>query len=183
VIEPSVIEEQEGIFPGAAVWPKLNDTEPKLVGNYQAPVKEIERITAKSVTEPMPGVYIYDLQQEIAGVPVLKFHEKRGTRVVIRYGEMLYPPLERYGELAGCMLQANLREASNTDIYICSGEEEEIYQIFGSMEADVSNNIISNESPVGQALLGHSVGDEISVEVPGGIAHFTILEISKADEH
>ncbi len=128
VIEPSVIEEQEGIFPGAAVWPKLNDTEPKLVGNYQAPVKEIERITAKSVTEPMPGVYIYDLQQEIAGVPVLKFHEKRGTRVVIRYGEMLYPPLERYGELAGCMLQANLREASNTDIYICSGEEEEIYQ-------------------------------------------------------
>lgn len=62
-------------------------------------------------------------------------------------------------------------------------EEEEIYQIFGSMEADVSNNIISNESPVGQALLGHSVGDEISVEVPGGIAHFTILEISKADEH
>lgn len=61
-------------------------------------------------------------------------------------------------------------------------EEEEIYQIFGSMEADVSNNIISNESPVGQALLGHSVGDEISVEVPGGIAHFTILEISKADE-
>jgi len=62
-------------------------------------------------------------------------------------------------------------------------EEEEIYQIFGSMEADVSNNIISNESPVGQALLGHSVGDEISVEVPGGTAHFTILEISKADEH
>ena len=61
-------------------------------------------------------------------------------------------------------------------------DEEEIYQIFGSMEADVANNIISNESPVGQALLGHSVGDEISVEVPGGIAHFTILEISKADE-
>ena len=47
-------------------------------------------------------------------------------------------------------------------------DEEETYQIFGSMEADVANNIISNESPVGQALLGHSVGDEVSVEVPGG---------------
>ena len=61
-------------------------------------------------------------------------------------------------------------------------DEEETYQIFGSMEADVANNIISNESPVGQALLGHSVGDEVSVEVPGGVAHFVILEISKADE-
>ena len=61
-------------------------------------------------------------------------------------------------------------------------DEKETYQIFGSMEADVANNIISNESPVGQALLGHSVGDEVSVEVPGGVAHFIILEISKADE-
>ena len=61
-------------------------------------------------------------------------------------------------------------------------DEEETYQMFGSMEADVANNIISNESPVGQALLGHSVGDEVSVEVPGGVAHFIILEISKADE-
>ena len=61
-------------------------------------------------------------------------------------------------------------------------DEEETYQIFGSREADVANNIISNESPVGQALLGHSVGDEVSVEVPGGVAHFIILEISKADE-
>ncbi len=127
-IRPVPIAESEGIFPGAAVWPGVNETEPKLVGNYQAPVREIETITAKSVSEPMPGVYIYDLGQEIAGVPVLAFHEKRGCRVTIRYGEMLYPAMERYGELAGCMLQANLREASNTDIYICSGEDGETYQ-------------------------------------------------------
>lgn len=128
VIEPVVMEEREGIFPGAAVWPALNETEPELVGNFQAPVKEVERITAKAVTEPVPGVYIYDLKQEIAGVPILKFHEKRGQRIIIRYGEMLYPALERYGDLAGCLLQANLREASNTDIYICSGEAGEVYQ-------------------------------------------------------
>lgn len=90
-------------------------------------MKEVETVTAKSVTEPLPGVYIYDLEQEIAGVPVLKLHEKRGQRITIRYGEMLYPALERYRELAGCLLQANLREASNTDIYICSGEGGEVY--------------------------------------------------------
>lgn len=128
VIAPVPMPEREGIFPGAAVWPALNETVPELVGSYQAPVMERERLTAKSVTEPMPGVYIYDLGQEIAGVPVLKFREERGQKVTIRYGEMLYPAMERYGALAGCMLQANLREASNTDIYICSGEEGETYQ-------------------------------------------------------
>ncbi len=60
-------------------------------------------------------------------------------------------------------------------------DEEETYQIFGSMEADVANNIISNESPVGQALLGKSVGEEVIVEVPGGVK-LVVLEISKADE-
>lgn len=123
-IIPTVIPKSKELFPGAAVWPEVNAAKPKIVGNYQAPVKEIERITAKSMFEPIPGVYIYDLGQEIAGVPILKFHEKRGKRITIRYGEMLYPNLEQYGELAGQMLQANLREASNTDIYICNGEEE-----------------------------------------------------------
>lgn len=128
VIEPVAIPEHEGIFPGAAKWPGLNGTEPELVGNYQAPVREIGRISAQALTEPVSGVYIYDLGQEIAGVPLLKLHGKRGQRVTIRYGEMLYPKLERYGKLAGLLLQANLREASNTDIYICSGADEEIYQ-------------------------------------------------------
>ena len=59
--------------------------------------------------------------------------------------------------------------------------EEETYQIFGSMESDVANNIISNESPVGQALLGKSVGEEVIVEAPGGEIKFVVLEISKAD--
>ncbi len=81
--------------------------------------------------------------------------------------------------------EVNLEKVSiGTKVRLMDQEfgEEETYQIFGSMEADVANHIISNESPVGQALLGHSVGDEVSVEVPGGMAHFTILEIAKADE-
>lgn len=127
-VAPVPIEETEGIFPGAAVWPALNQTEPHLTGSYQAPVREIETFTAQSVTTPFDGVYIYDLGQEIAGVPILRFHEKRGQKITIRYGEMLYPPLPRYGRLAGTMLQANFREASNTDIYICSGEAGETYQ-------------------------------------------------------
>lgn len=128
LITPVFMEETEGIFPGAACWPARNAGEPELVGNYQAPVREVEVLPAKSVTEPLPGVYIYDLEQEIAGVPRLRLRGRKGQRITIRYGEMLYPDLAEYGELCGQMLQANLREASNTDIYICSGEGEELYQ-------------------------------------------------------
>lgn len=128
IIKPVPMEEKEGIFPGAACWPSMNRQEPELVGNYQAPVREVELLTAKSMTEPIPGVYIYDLEQEIAGVPRLKLRGKKGQKITIRYGEILYPDLEEYKGLCGQMLQANLREASNTDIYICRGEGEEIYQ-------------------------------------------------------
>lgn len=109
-------------------WPSVNDTEPELVGSYLAPVHEVETLSAKSMSEPAPGIYIYDLEQEIAGVPLLKLKGREGQKIYIRYGEMLYPALEEYGELAGRMLQVNLREASNTDIYICSGKGEEIYK-------------------------------------------------------
>ncbi len=53
----------------------------------------------------------------------------------------------------------------------------EAYQLVGSQEADPSNGRISNESPIGQALLGKSVGDEVEVETPAGALKLTILEI------
>ena len=128
VITPVMIPESEGIFPGADRWPEVNRTEPALTGDDQAPVRIAETLTAKSVSSPRKGVWIYDLGQEIAGVPVIRFHEKAGQRITIRYGEMLYPDMERYRGLEGLMLQANLRDASSTDQYICSGEEEEVWQ-------------------------------------------------------
>lgn len=127
-ITPVLMEEAEGIFAGAACWPEMNRQEPELVGNYQAPVHEVEIFTAKSMTEPLPGVYIYDLEQEIAGVPLLKLRGKKGQKITIRYGEILYPDLPEYEGLCGQMLQANLREASNEDTYICKGEGVEIYK-------------------------------------------------------
>jgi transcription elongation factor GreA len=53
------------------------------------------------------------------------------------------------------------------------------YQIVGSTEADPMYNKISDESPVGKALLGHSVGDVVVVETPDGEISFEVLEISK----
>lgn len=58
-------------------------------------------------------------------------------------------------------------------------DDEEEYTIVGSAEADPSANKISNQSPVGNALLGHQIGDIVEVQVPAGVIKFKILGIKK----
>ena len=54
---------------------------------------------------------------------------------------------------------------------------EETYHVVGAKEADPRNGKISNESPIGQALIDHRVGDTVEVETPGGKISFRILKI------
>lgn len=57
--------------------------------------------------------------------------------------------------------------------------EIETYTLVGPAEADPNKNKISNESPVGAAIVGHKVGDEVEVHVPAGIIRYEIKSISK----
>ncbi len=57
-------------------------------------------------------------------------------------------------------------------------EEETEYTIMGTTEADAMNNIISNESPVGAALLRHKKNDTVTVKAPDGEYKLKILKIS-----
>lgn len=56
-------------------------------------------------------------------------------------------------------------------------EEELQYQIIGSTESDPLKGLISNESPVGKALLGHKKGETVEVQTPSGIISYKILSI------
>lgn len=56
---------------------------------------------------------------------------------------------------------------------------EMTYTIVGTTEVDLSQNKISNESPIGAALLGKRKNDKISVEIPAGVVELKILELSK----
>lgn len=58
-------------------------------------------------------------------------------------------------------------------------DEEEEYAIVGTTEADPFEAKISNESPLGQALLGKEKGEKIEIQVPDGIVKYEILEISR----
>ncbi len=60
-------------------------------------------------------------------------------------------------------------------------EEELEYKIVGSTEANSIKGKISNESPVGRALLGHAVGDVVQVETGAGIIEYKVLDIQRSN--
>ena len=57
------------------------------------------------------------------------------------------------------------------------GEDPEVFTLVGAKEADPRSRKVSNESPIGRALLGRRVGDKVKVETPGGGMTFEILKI------
>lgn len=57
-----------------------------------------------------------------------------------------------------------------------SGEEIE-YQIVGDVEADIKHNRIAVSSPIARALIGRSVGDEVTVQAPAGARTYEIVEV------
>ncbi|MFW5961925.1 MAG: transcription elongation factor GreA [bacterium] len=58
-------------------------------------------------------------------------------------------------------------------------DEKISYTLVGSAEADPLNYKISNESPIGKAILGHVIGDEVTVETPAGDVDYEIISIKK----
>jgi transcription elongation factor GreA len=64
-------------------------------------------------------------------------------------------------------------------VRVVDGEgEEQTYYLVGSQEADPRRGLISNESPMGRALIGRRAGDQVTVVAPGGSFDLKVLEIS-----
>lgn len=94
---------------------ELGFVRPKRMQAYAAPpVRPIEEIRAIAVTQPAPGVHIFNMGQNFSGVVRLKVRGTAGTRVVLRFGEMLH--------LNGKLMTENLRKARATDTYILRGD-------------------------------------------------------------
>ena len=75
-------------------------------------------------------------------------------------------------------LDRNTINVGNRVLVLDTEYNEELeYVIVGSAEANPANSRISNESPLGHALLGHVAGDSVSVDAPDGVIVYKILEI------
>ena len=93
----------------------------------------------------------------------------------------------RIQELEYMLEHAKIIEKSSGDIVTVGttvtvkyvdDDEEEVYSIVGSMEADPFENKISNESPIGKAIMDKKVGEIISVESPNGSYDIKIVNIA-----
>ncbi len=91
-----------------------------LVAQPDEGVKVTEELQAKAVSEPEPGVYVFDMGQNMVGWVRLKVGGEPGTEVTIRHAEALEPD--------GTIYTTNLRFARAKDSYTLKGEGEEVYE-------------------------------------------------------
>lgn len=84
------------------------------------PVRKIMEIKPVELTEPQPGVFIFHMGQNFAGVVRLKVRGSAGDKIVLRFGEMLNPD--------GTLYTTNLRGARVIDTYILKGGGEEVWE-------------------------------------------------------
>ena len=68
---------------------------------------------------------------------------------------------------------------SNVKLRCADSEDEVVYSLVGSNEADPAEGKISDQSPIGAALIDMRAGDEKDVETPAGILHIQILEVTR----
>lgn len=68
---------------------------------------------------------------------------------------------------------------SNVTIKNVKTDTTQTYQLVSEQEADISENKISVDSPIGKSLLGKAVGDVVEVDVPAGTVEFEVMDISR----
>lgn len=104
-----------------------NYSEFQLIGQFGSTVKQIDELTAVSVEEVRPGVYVYDMGQNMVGVPCINLEGiEPGTKINLRFAEVKYPDLPEYAGNTGMIMLENIRAAMAQDVYIAKGGKETI---------------------------------------------------------
>jgi alpha-L-rhamnosidase len=107
----------------ASAWKPVAVTD-SIPGKLQAfpnvTVQETGVVWPVEISEPKPGVYVYDMGQNFAGFARLRVVGPAGAKVAMKFAEVLNPD--------GTIYTTNLRSARATDTYVLKGEGEEIYQ-------------------------------------------------------
>lgn len=96
-----------------------------LIPQYGQTVKAIKKLTAQSVEEVRPGIFVYDMGQNMVGVPEITLSGMEAGKVInMRFAEVKYPDLPRYAGNEGMIMLENIRAAMAQDKYITKGGNE-----------------------------------------------------------
>ena len=120
------------------------------------------------------------LEDEIEQLKTVKRKEVAEKIKVARgYGDL--SENSEYDEAKNELSTDHISVGSHVRIKDEDGDEDE-YDITGSTEADPVNGKISDESPIGAALIGHSVGDKVDITLPSGaVVQYEVMEIGRAE--
>lgn len=121
----------EGHLPSesAANLPAVDDySDFQLLPQPDEGVQVRDILTAVSVQEVRPGIFVYDMGQNMAGLPEIMFRGlEKGQKVRMRYAEVCYPDMKEYALNKGMVMMENIRAAAAQDIYYAAGMEEETF--------------------------------------------------------
>jgi len=128
----SVVNQERAIVDDKVIeanrMPAVNDfSEMKLIGQYGQTVKKVKELTAVSMEEVRPGIYVYDMGQNMAGTPRIALSgQQPGNEIILRFAEVKYPDLPEFKDNTGMIMLENIRGALAQDIYIAKGGDEMI---------------------------------------------------------
>ena len=99
----------------------------KIVGQTDENPGIARTLTARRVDEVRPGVFVYDMGQNMVGFPQITLtNTAAGDTITLRYAEVRYPDMEEYEGKVGMVMMENIRAALAQDRYIARGADEEI---------------------------------------------------------
>ncbi len=102
-----------------------------LIGQIGENAGIVKELTAVRVEEVRPGVFVYDMGQNMVGIPRIRIKNGvPGNKITLRYAEVKYPDLPEYDNNVGMIMIENIRAALAQDIYILKGDEDIIQPRF-----------------------------------------------------
>ncbi|MEQ8415665.1 MAG: family 78 glycoside hydrolase catalytic domain [Imperialibacter sp.] len=119
-----------GTFPGRGGPTTFDYDHLQLVGQMGANPSIVKTLTAKSVEEVRPGVFVYDMGQNMVGFPNISLNGTAGNKITLRYAEVKYPSLDEYGNNVGMIMLENIRAALTQDTWILKGGDQTIQPRF-----------------------------------------------------
>ena len=148
---------------------------------YNKLKEELERLQ----NEELPEV-----QQAVAEARELGDLKENGAYIYGRERQGFI--VGRIGELKGTLSRADVIDCTKVEcdrarfgtvvtLLDLDTQEKITYQLLGPNEANYDAGSISVQSPVGRAILGHQVGEQVSVTIPRGDRHFEVIDIVKSE--
>ncbi|TDS14343.1 alpha-L-rhamnosidase [Maribacter caenipelagi] len=103
----------------------FNYEELQLIGQIGENPSIVKKLTPVNVEEVRPGVFVYDMNQNMVGFPEIQLPPgQAGDTITLRYAEVKYPDLSEYEKNTGMVMLENIRAALTQDMYIRKGGEE-----------------------------------------------------------